>query len=519
MRGFAWKTAAVILGFLLLPTAAYAQAAITGVIKDASGAVLPGVTVEATSPALIEKVRSVVSDDTGQYRIVDLRPGTYSVTFLLPGFNTVKRDGNLLSGSFVATVNADLTVGAVEETITVSGESPIVDVQSSTVQNIVDRDVLAAIPSSRNATGIQAVIPGMSGNGDSGGITAGSGGMAGNIHGARPSDSRTMTEGINMGWAGANSNAAVANVAGAQEIVLTTSGGLGEAETAGVVLNIIPRDGGNTFSGSFVWSGANDAMQGSNYSQRLKDAGLRSPAELIKVWEVNPMGGGPIRRDRFWFYLTYREVYSENTVPGMFFNRNAGDPTKWTVDFDRSRPAFQDLRTRLAVARVTWQITPRNKINVNHSEQYDVGRFEGGGTATRTPEAEGIRLYTPGHIQQVSWSSPYTNRLLFEAGWGNYLSRYANFAPRRDGSHADGMISVLEQGGEIPGLTYRLDAPLGGGYQRHQIGTRAKMRASVSYIPGSHNMKFGYHGGFSNPSQAYHNVTPFIQFRFRDGIP
>ena len=250
---------------VLLSSPAYAQATLTGVVRDASGAVLPGVTVEAASPALIEKVRSVVSDDTGQYRIVDLRPGTYSVTFLLPGFNTVKRDGILLSGSFVATVNAELTVGAVEETITVSGESPIVDVQSSTVQNIVDRDVLAAIPSSRNANGIQAVIPGLSTGttiGDSGGITAGSGGMAGNIHGARPADSRTMTDGINMGWAGANSNAAVANVAGAQEVVLTTSGGLGEAETAGVVLNIIPRDGGNTYSGSFVWSGANDAHAG-----------------------------------------------------------------------------------------------------------------------------------------------------------------------------------------------------------------------------------------------------------------
>src|ERR1700741_3689549 len=127
------RSSAVLSLLLLLPSVVHAQAAITGVVKDASGAILPGVTVEAASPALIEKVRSVVSDDTGQYRIVDLRPGTYSVTFLLPGFNTVKRDGILLSGSGVSTVNADMSVGAVEETITVSGESPIVDVQSSTV--------------------------------------------------------------------------------------------------------------------------------------------------------------------------------------------------------------------------------------------------------------------------------------------------------------------------------------------------------------------------------------------------
>ena len=256
---------AAVLLVVLLPAAAFAQAAITGVVKDASGLVLPGVTVEAASPVLIEKVRTVVTDDTGQYRIVDLRPGTYSVTFSLSGFSTVKREGVELSGDFVATVNGDLRLGALEETVTVTGESPIVDVQSSRVQNIIDRDALAAIPSSRNANGIQMVIPGLTTGttlGDSGGITAGSGGMAGNIHGARPSDSRTMTDGINMGWAGANSNAAVANVAGAQEVVLTTSGGLGEAETAGVVLNIIPRDGGNTFSGSFVMSGATERDAG-----------------------------------------------------------------------------------------------------------------------------------------------------------------------------------------------------------------------------------------------------------------
>src|SRR5687768_12061610 len=151
----------------------------------------------------------------------------------------------------------------------------------------------------------------MSSGGDSGGITGGSGGMAGFIHGARASDSRTLHDGINTGWAGANSNAAVSNVAGAQEVVMTTSGGLGEAETAGVMLNIIPRDGGNTFSGTLAYSGANSSMQGNNYTDALKAAGLRSPQKLLKVWEVNPMGGGPMVGDRLWFSLTYREVYAE----------------------------------------------------------------------------------------------------------------------------------------------------------------------------------------------------------------
>jgi hypothetical protein len=514
---------------LLLPAAAYAQAAITGVVRDASGAVLPGATVEAASPVLIEKVRSVLSDSTGQYRIVDLRPGVYSVTFTLPGFVTVRRDGIELRGDFVASVNGDLRIGGLEETVTVTGASPIVDVQSARVQTVLDRDVLTAIPTSRGATGIQALVPGLSPGlnvGDSGGITGGSGGMAGFIHGARASDSRTLHDGINTGWAGANSNAAVSNVAGAQETVLTTSGGLGEAETGGVMLNIIPRDGGNTFSGTVFLSGANGAMQGSNYTDALKAAGLRSPQELKKVYDFNPMGGGRIVRDKLWFYLTYREVVAENTVPGMFFNRNAGDPTKWLVDFDTSRPAFVDSVTRNGIARLTWQISPRNKLSLSHSEQYDRQNKTGGGSATRAPEAQGMRLYTPGHIQQASWTSPFTNRLMFEAGWGDYLSRYANFAPRVDGSHNDNLISVLEQcapscarNGGIAGLVYRFNQPLQQGFERHQIGTIAQMRAAASYIPGAHSVKVGYQGNISHPSQEYFNFTPFIQYRFNNGVP
>src|SRR5712675_1986174 len=143
---------------VLVPAMAFAQAAITGVVKDASGAVLPGVTVEAASPVLIEKVRSVVSDDTGQYRIVDLRPGIYSVTFTLPGFSGVRREGIELSGTFVATVNGDLKVGALEETITVTGETPIVDVQSAKVQQTVSKDIIAAIPTSTKSNSPDTVM-------------------------------------------------------------------------------------------------------------------------------------------------------------------------------------------------------------------------------------------------------------------------------------------------------------------------------------------------------------------------
>jgi hypothetical protein len=223
---------------VLLPASLWAQAAITGVVRDTSGGVLPGVTVEAASPVLIERVRSAVTDPTGQYRIVDLRPGTYTVVFSLTGFSTTRREGIELSGTFVATINGDLKVGSLQETITVTGETPIVDVQSAKVQSIVGRDVLTAIPSSRNATGIQSLIPGMVAAGDSGGITGGTGGGAGSIHGGRPSDSRTLSDGLNMGWAGANSNAAGVNVAGAQGSRDETSGG--RVKQPGVVFGIPP---------------------------------------------------------------------------------------------------------------------------------------------------------------------------------------------------------------------------------------------------------------------------------------
>ena len=520
MHRLATQLSVLLSTLLLLPSLTFAQAAITGVVKDTSGAVLPGATVEAASSVLIEKVRAVVSDDTGQYRIVDLRPGTYTVTFTLPGFSTVKREGIELSGTFVATVNGDLKVGALEETITVTGETPVVDVQSAKVQQTVSKDILAAIPSSRSAGGIQALVPGMSTGTDSGGISGSTGGTAGAIHGGRSNDSRTYADGLNTGWAGGSGGGGnMVNVAGSQEVVLSTSGGLGEAETAGVVLNVIPREGGNTFSGSFIASGANGSMQGSNYTKSLQDQGLKAPSELLKVYDLNPMGGGRIIRNRLWFYLTYRQWGADNTVPGMWFNKNAGNPNAWAVDFDLDRQAFTDNKNRNGIGRITWQATPRNKINLYWSEQYNTGANKGGGSATVTPEATNRSLYQPSRQPQASWSSPLSGRLLLEAGWGMYQARY-RFAERIDGSHNPKMIPVTEQAGQIPGLLSRMPNNSGyGGFGHHLIGTLASLRASVSYVTGAHNMKFGYQGGFSNPTQDNYYFGPIILIRTNNGVP
>ena len=152
---------ALLVVAFLIPASAFAQASLTGVVRDSSGAVLPGVTVEAASPVLIEKVRSTVTDSAGLYRIVDLRPGAYTLTFSLPGFTTVKREGLELAGSITLTIPAELRVGSLQESITVTGATPVVDVQSARTQTVLNADVIAALPATRAYGSLLNAIPGL----------------------------------------------------------------------------------------------------------------------------------------------------------------------------------------------------------------------------------------------------------------------------------------------------------------------------------------------------------------------
>jgi len=149
---------------LCLPGEVNAQvagSAIAGVVRDSTGGVLPGVTVEASSPALIEGVRAGVSDGNGNYRVVELRPGTYNITFRLPGFSTVIREDLVLpGGGFTATVNVELAVGSLEETITVAGDSPVVDIQNVQSNNVMSREELDRIPVTRSVAGIAGITLG-----------------------------------------------------------------------------------------------------------------------------------------------------------------------------------------------------------------------------------------------------------------------------------------------------------------------------------------------------------------------
>src|SRR3954454_13818188 len=357
---------------LALPLSAYAQASIAGVVKDASGAVLPGVTVEATSPVLIEKARTAVTDGSGQYRIVDLRAGAYTVSFTLVGFSAVRREGIELTGCFTAVINADLKVGALAETITVTGETPVVDTQSVRRQTTISNDLITAFPAARAYAGLMTLMPNtVVATGGASDVQVVPGMVVFGGAGGRSNEGRLQLDGISVGSAfnGGGVSAYIADVGNAQEVAMTTSGGLGEAEVGGPALNVVPKTGGNSIKGGFYASGVTKGMVGSNYTQDLKNRGLTTPGTNTKIWDFNLGVGGPVVRDRMWFFGTLRDEGSHRTVPGMFANLNAGDPTKWTYAPDLSKPAAVAASFRTTSMRLTSQATPRNKISGFWDEQ------------------------------------------------------------------------------------------------------------------------------------------------------
>ena len=268
-----------LLAVALLPATAHAQgeASITGVVRDASGAVLPGVTVQASSPALIEKQREVVSDGSGQYRIVSLGPGVYTVTFTLPGFSTLVRDGIELTGSFTATVNAELKVGALEESLTVTGEAPIVDVQSTTKQRVLTDEIIDAVPTGMYYANIGTLIAGVTVScaGGCTGTAQDVGGSAGDTgaqlvaHGSRFRDQRMFVNGVSVSGATGGVAQVGPNMPGMQEVQIDTSGADAQMPLGGVRINMVPKDGGNRFNGEFFLTGTSGRFQSGNVDEEL----------------------------------------------------------------------------------------------------------------------------------------------------------------------------------------------------------------------------------------------------------
>ena len=508
---------ATLIAVAVIPTIAQAQATIAGVVKDSSGAVLPGVTVEAASPALIEKVRSVVTDGTGQYQIVDLRPGTYSVTFGLAGFNTVKREGIELLGNFTATVNAELRVGGVAETLTVTGTSPIVDVQTVTQQRVISKDVLDAIPAGRSTSNFSILVPGATGASDVGGsnnlnlVTLA-------VHGGRTTDQRVEIDGLSIGNASGSGETSnfMPDITGAQEIAVNTAAGTADQQFAGVLINVVPREGGNVLHGSIFGGGANSSLQGSNYSQALQNEGLKSPNTIKRIFDINPGVGGPILQDKLWFFTTARFQSTQTFLAGLWNNLNAGNPNAWSYAPDYNHPAVTPIGQTSWSVRLTSQATPRNKLGFYFEPQVRTWDQFG---ATSSPESAIHYAFPQNHILQASWSVPVNSRLLIDTKVSDAVQGYTDIHPP-DGSVWQSLIPVTEQGGLIPGLVYR-----GQGYlvstQPFQTltGWIGIAQSSVSYVTGSHAMKVGFIDSFGERDTAFGGNTSDVTYRFNNGVP
>jgi len=526
----------VLASMLLLPASAFAQATLAGIARDSSGAVLPGVTVEASSPVLIEKTRSAITDGTGQYRIPDLTPGKYKVTFTLSGFATVNREEVELAGGGVTTINADMRVGAVTETITVTGETPIVDVQTSTKRQVVlPNAVIETIPASRGYGNVLATVPGIQATGLD--VSSGVSTNFFTARGGRGNEGTVQIDGMNVGSAFNGGGVAGFGypIGESSEIQVTIAGGLGETDRGGPAFNLIPKTGGNTFSGTGFLSQAGKWSQGNNLDDTLRSYGLTDVPALIRNWDMNFALGGPIVKDRLWFYNNVRSYGTYQDIPGLFGNKNAGDPTKWTYVADQGLKGRSDAAKLIEAIRLTGQASPRNKVGfyLDYQQVCNGSAYAKGGEQCRDRGDDWVALGSVGagffgalapesgnvwdnreKITQFTWSSPATSKLLLEAGFSQFASRFGGQIP---GGALTDFIPVQEQSvlGGVPvgNFTYRGWASAASNEQFHNV-----WRASGTYVTGAHSLKIGYQAAFQI-QKNFQNAGSQVRYIFNTGNP
>ncbi len=532
--------AALVACAVLGPGTAWAQtAAIAGVVKDASGAVLPGVTVEATSPALIEKTRTVVTDGEGLYKIIDLRAGVYEVTFTLTGFATVKRPGIELTADFTAPVNADLRVSTVAETITVTGQSPLIDTQSVTQRKALTSDMIDALPTGRSFQNLSVLVPGVQtalGSQDVGG-TGGDRYQTLSVHGSKADQMPLIMNGMpynNMNNTGGGYNTTmVINTGTVQEMTVTTAGLTAEQRSSGVLTNVVPKEGGNTFRGELFANFANASMQSNNLTPTLIAENLKAVNSVKELWDVNPVVGGPVFKDKLWFFGGFRYDGSQSYIANMFQNLRPSAPQYCVPALGltscsygdanhpmTSVPSSQDLNnqavggdtwTRGETLNLTYQASQKNKITTfAHVNQRLVDC--NGCSSTTSPESGTYFTHRPEYLLQSTWTNTATNKLLFEGGFTFYNERWI-FGPEPsviNGKGADAVISKNDSGNGILYGAANVFTFAG----NHQYNARF----AANYVTGSHAFKVGVTDMWGTRNYEYDTNQAYTE-SFNKGIP
>jgi Carboxypeptidase regulatory-like domain len=478
MRRFAFAIGfACAIVALPFSVSAQERASIVGVVQDGTGAIMPGVTVEASSPALIEQVRSAVTDGAGRYAIIDLRPGTYTVTFTLPGFRSMKREGIVLEGAFSAQVNGSLAVGAVEETVTVTGASPIVDTQSTQNQAVLNRQVLDVLPAARTMQGGAALVPGVSFY-SQGFVSTMS------IHGSATADQHIFFDGMNIGQnltgTGSQANGVSVNELAQTELVYDAGSQSAENALGGVRMDSIPKEGGNSYSGTWRTLGSKGSLQNDNITDALRPF-ISVNTQLDYSYDTNLVFGGPIRKNTLWFLFAQR-VSQTNNLIAFPVGVLPAFPNGTQVESGGFVVPHETLR-------LTWQATPRNKVSwAFYKSQAGTQRFDVGCGATSgnvaacfAPEASYALPQPLQYASQVKWTSPISNRVLLEVGQSLAVQTF-NFSYQPEVGKLD-----IQHRSATTGL--RTVASNTAPY--HYFSRVWNSIANVSFVTGSHNIKVG----------------------------
>src|SRR5688572_16543530 len=514
-RSTRFAFAMLALVSLLHPVPAAAQAVgtatIAGTVTDSSGAVLPGVTVEATSPALIEGARSVTTNEAGRYSIVNLRPGTYTVTFSLAGFSTAKRQDIELTSDFTANVTSQLAPGAVQETVTVQGRSPVIDVQSVATARVYTREVVDALPTERTPNAVLFTIPG---------TQAGSFGLF-SFRGT--ADSLTMVDGMRMTYllgAGPGSTSAPTNSNMFQEFSFSTNIDSAEVGQPGMRINLVPRDGGDQFHTTVFSKYTRGDWQSDNIDDALRTQGVTAPAETRKQWDVNPSAGGPISSDRLWYYFTYQNTGQETVQTGSFFD---ADPLPYRYVANTSQPGSSQVRNNSIAPRLTWQADSSNKI-AGYYERFrqrtpffyntQIRLSNTSAPAPNPPEATHDAT-TNGDSGGARWTRTQGSRLLFETTVSGSVRN--NYNDYRDGAAGWSARNLEDPGLPPVGSTTYVIGEVSTNQLLNVANNSAanlsksiEVRSSATYVTGSHSLKVGgsfFRGTYHRPVAVYGNAV------------
>jgi hypothetical protein len=490
---------------MVFPAAGFAQSAIAGAVHDTTGSLLPGVTVEASSPALIEQTRTVVSDANGRYRIADLRPGTYKVTFTLPGFSTFVREGIVLESEFTATVDAQMRVGGLEETITVSGASPVVDVQSTMSRTVLNQEQMEVLPTGRSYQSLAATIPALgtaaAGRFDVGGSTQMWQGTV-VAYGSQSGDMSLEVDGMNISsiLSTGQISGLYHNQSAYEEMSYQVVAGTAESQTGGVRINMIPKQGGNRFSWDAVVTYSNEHFQSDNNDDELRAKGLVVPPNLYNLKDYNFSIGGPIKRDKVWFFFSPRIWGASNYILNQFFPDGS--------------PARDESFLQSYTTRITAQLTPKNKVTALYDPLPKKRDYFLSETGLYTLEGAGVQdMYS--HAIQAKWTSTLTNRLLVEAGYSENYTGYeigyqdnvrgpGENPPWGDIAKSDIVITPRTF---FNAATQVFENPL---MSRNLVG-------SASYVTGSHSFKFGVQHRFGYITADRRNHGDLVQL-YQNGV-